>query len=73
MTSGTAIRLNTNFSTGTSHKMINELTLKGPIRTAADHKFCYIFPNLKKIGMIFHENCLPADNSHEISCLICYF
>ena len=23
--------------------------------------------------MIFHENCLPADNSHEISWLICYF
>ena len=23
--------------------------------------------------MIFHENRLPADNSHEISCLICYF
>ena len=23
--------------------------------------------------MIYHENCLPADNSHEISCLICYF
>ena len=23
--------------------------------------------------MIFHKNCLPADNSHEISCLICYF
>ena len=23
--------------------------------------------------MIFHENCLPADDSHEISCLICYF
>ena len=23
--------------------------------------------------MIFHENCLPADNSHEISCLICSF
>ena len=22
--------------------------------------------------MIFNENCLPADNSHEI-CLICYF
>ena len=21
----------------------------------------------------WHENCLPADNSHEISCLICYF
>ena len=23
--------------------------------------------------MIFHENHLPADDSHEISCLICYF
>ena len=23
--------------------------------------------------MIFHENCLQADNSHEIACLICYF
>ena len=23
--------------------------------------------------MIFHENCLPADDSHEIPCLICYF
>ena len=23
--------------------------------------------------MILHENRLPSDNSHEISCLICYF
>ena len=23
--------------------------------------------------MIFRENRLPADDSHEISCLICYF
>ena len=23
--------------------------------------------------MIFHENRLPTDDSHEISCLICYF
>ena len=23
--------------------------------------------------MMFHENRLPADDSHEISCLICYF
>ena len=23
--------------------------------------------------MIFHDNCLLADDSHEISCLICYF
>ena len=22
--------------------------------------------------MIFHENCLPADDSHEISYLICF-
>ena len=22
--------------------------------------------------MIFHENCLPADNYHEIPCIICY-
>ena len=22
--------------------------------------------------MIFHEICLPAEDSHEISCLICY-
>ena len=27
----------------------------------------------KKKGMIFHENRLPADDSHEMSCLICYF
>ena len=24
-------------------------------------------------GMLFHENRLPADDSHEISCLICCF
>ena len=23
--------------------------------------------------MILHENRLPADDSHEISCIICYF
>ena len=23
--------------------------------------------------MVIHENHLPADDSHEISCLICYF
>ena len=50
------------------------LTLKTPITTAADDKFCNIFANFReKLGMIFHENCLPADDSHEISCLICYF
>ena len=34
---------------------------KAPITTAADHKFCDIFPNFL------------SDDSHEISCLICYF
>ena len=31
-------------------------------------KFCCFFKNNQK-GMIFHENCLLADNSHEISYL----
>ena len=49
-------------------------TLIAPITTAADDKFCEIFPNFgKKGGMIFHENHLLADDSHEISCLISYF
>ena len=50
------------------------LTLKAPITTAADDKFCDIFPIFRqKLGMIFHKNRLPADDSHEISYLICYF
>ena len=51
------------------------LTLKASIMTEADDKFCDIFPNFreKKSGMIFHENRPPADDSHEIPCLICYF
>ena len=37
-------------------------------------KICNIFPNfLTERGMIIHENRLPADDSHEISYLICYF
>ena len=51
--------------------MATILTLKAPITTAADDTFCDIILNLKK-GMIFHENCLQADNSHEIACLFCY-
>ena len=37
--------------------------------TEADDKFCDIFPNFQKKNyvMIFHESCLPADNSHKIS------
>ena len=50
------------------------LTLKAPITTVADDKLCNIFLNfLKKKGKIFHENHLPADDSHGISYFICYF
>ena len=49
------------------------LTLKAPITTAADDKFCDIFPNFRKVRYNIHENRLLADDSHEISCLICYF
>ena len=59
-----------------THIMHQLLTRKVPIMTAADDKFYDIFLNfLKKLGMIYHENRLrlPADDSHEISCLICYF
>ena len=50
------------------------LTLKAPITTAADYKFRYTFPNFwQKYGMVLHENPLPADDSHEIKCLIWNF
>ena len=32
------------------------VTLKGPIMTAADDKFCDIFPNFRKKSIIFDEN-----------------
>ena len=51
-----------------------KLTLKAPITTAADNKFCDIFPHFRqKYGMIFHEIRLPAEDSHEITCLVNYF
>ena len=41
--------------------------------TAVDDKFSDTFPNFRqKKGMILLENRLPADDSHEILCLICY-
>ena len=52
---------------------MRHLTFKAPITIAAEDKFRDIFPFLKKYGMLFHENCLPEDDSHDISCLICYF
>ena len=56
------------------HKDQWHLTLNAPITTAAADNFRDIFLNYrKKYGMIIHENRLPADDSHEISCLICYF
>ena len=51
----------------------NQKTLKAPIMTADDDKFCHIFLNFEKKGMLLNENRLPADDSHEKSCLICYF
>ena len=49
------------------------LNLKAQITTAADNKFCDIFPNFRqKYCTIFPENRLPGD-SHEISCLVGYF
>ena len=54
--------------------IFDNLTLKAPITTAADDKFCNIFLNFrKKIRLIFHENRLPADDSHEISYLFVIF
>ena len=35
--------------------------------------FVTSFLVFSKKGMISHQNCLPADDSDEISCLICYF
>ena len=32
------------------------LTFNVPITTAADEKYCEIFPNFQKKGMIFREN-----------------
>ena len=50
------------------------LTLKAPITTAEDDKFCDIFHNFRqKIRYDITWNRLPADDSHEISCLIGYF
>ena len=56
-----------------SHRLPDyQLTLKVPTTAAAEDKFCNVFLKFRKKGMIFYENCLPADDSHEISCLICY-
>ena len=51
----------------------NLFALNAITKTAADGNFCDIFLNFeKKLGMIFRENGLPADVSHEIF-LICNF
>ena len=55
------------------NKSFLKLTLKAPVTTAADDKFCDIFSiSKKKSGMVFQENRLSDDDSHEISYLICY-
>ena len=54
------------------HLEFLNLTLKAPITTVADVILCNIFSNFQiELGMIFHENRLPVDDSCEISCLIC--
>ena len=40
------------------------------ITTAADDNFCDIIPNFRKKSMIFHENRLPADESHEYTAFL---
>ena len=48
------------------------LTRKASITNAVDNKFQFIKIKLYLIeGLIFHVSHLLADNSHEISCLIC--
>ena len=50
------------------------LALKVPITSAADDKFCDIFAYFRiKQGIIFHENHLPAEDSHEMSFRIVIF
>ena len=64
------------------HKLVGlKLFLSGtPIFSSGTPTFCQMgvlnscFQNpSESSGMIFHENRLLANNSHEISCLICYF
>ena len=54
-----------------STNLVNCLTCKCfNLQFADDNfKFCRFFKNNKE-GMIFHENCLLAGHSHEISYLI---
>ena len=58
---------------GAVQKQDKLLSLKAPPIFAADDifKFCRFIKN-NKSGMIFHENRLLADDSHEISFLISF-
>ena len=49
---------------------ISLLTHKAPLIMCSLQQFQKAFFKNNKYGMIFHENCLLADNSHEISYLI---
>ena len=63
------------FITGTNYETIcyflqgKSQPLERQSRPHQTTHFCDIFFNFrkKKSGMIFHDNCLPADNSHEIT------
>ena len=44
-----------------------------PLKRNHDCSRRQILRHLSFEGMIFYKNRLPADDSREISCLICYF
>ena len=47
-----------------------QLILKAQIMTAADDKFCDTFLKFREI--IFHENLLPAKDSHERTLIVIF-
>ena len=51
--------------------MNHKLTLKAPRQQKTN--FATPFQIFVKKAMIFHKDQLPADGSHEIPCLTCYF
>ena len=62
--------LSDNFMCFICVQYVVELALYGPITKAADDILKYIFFFQRKLDLIFHVNCLLADNSHEMSSLI---
>ena len=57
----------------TGYKFCMGYSLKRQSRLQQTTNFATSFLIFRRNKVCYHENCLPADNSHEISCLICYF